>query len=98
MAPPDQRVKCTLAGAGSTSGEPAVQAPNTTLPHSQSREANSESHVLQVGGKSRFTVVCTENTTINNNTTINSVLHTHNYKPTFAPSCIIVPYPTALLG
>ena len=25
---------------------------------------------------------------INNNTRINSVLHTHNYKPTFAPHCM----------
>ena len=39
-------------------------------------------------GKSRFTVVHMENNTIiNNNTRINSVLRTHNYKPTFSLPC-----------
>ena len=39
-------------------------------------------------GKNRFTVFHMENNTIinKNNTTINSVLHSHNFKPTFAHS------------
>ena len=40
-------------------------------------------------GKSRFTVVCMEtNTSINNNTRINCVSHTHSYKRTFNPPCV----------
>ena len=39
-------------------------------------------------GKSRFKVVHMKNNTIINNTRINCVSHTHNYKPTFVPPCV----------
>ena len=42
-------------------------------------------------GLQLFAVVHMENNTIiNNNTRINSVSHTHKYKPTFAPPCVYV--------
>ena len=42
-------------------------------------------------GQSRFTVVCMENNTINNNTRINSVfLRTHNCKPTLPHTVLFV--------
>lgn len=42
-------------------------------------------NILYIGvGKSGFAVVCFENNTIINDTGINSVLHTHNCKHTFA--------------
>ena len=39
-------------------------------------------------GKIRFTIIPTENNTVNNNTRINSVSCTHNYKFAFAPPCM----------
>ena len=61
-----------------------------------------EDWVLQTGialettgwGKSRFTVVCMENNIIINKKYKNKlcVLHSHNCKPPFAPSCNIATY------